>query len=56
VIGGARDPKLPLDATTPETGLDRRDFLHGAMATALGLAVGARTGHAQPSPKDAVMA
>jgi len=50
------DPKLESVARTPAVDVNRREFLHGAMATAAVLALGPRSSIFVPSPKDDVIA
>ena len=50
------DGKLESVARMPISDINRRDFLHGAMATAAVFAIGPRSSIFVPSPKDDVIA
>jgi acetylornithine deacetylase/succinyl-diaminopimelate desuccinylase-like protein len=50
------DPKIEDVARTPASDLNRRDFVHGVMATAAVFAIGPRSSIFIPSPKDDVIA
>ena len=50
------DPRLESVARTPASDINRRDFLHDAMATAAVLAINPRSSIFAPSPKDDVIA